>query len=76
ISGPDCCAEGIQFRGINDGPPMRGNLWNQSKEKFAHLWDSINDKRGFGWQSNPFVWCLSFSVIKKNVMEVMDERAN
>lgn len=29
-------------------------------ELFAGLWDSINAKRGFGWDINPWVWCVSF----------------
>jgi hypothetical protein len=32
---------------------------------FRGLWDSINDKRGFGWETNPFCWVISFEVIKK-----------
>jgi hypothetical protein len=27
---------------------------------FAILWNELNEKRGFGWQTNPFVWCLTF----------------
>lgn len=27
---------------------------------FKDLWDSINDKRGFGWESNPWVWVVEF----------------
>lgn len=27
---------------------------------FAVLWDSINAPRGFGWATNPWVWCLTF----------------
>jgi len=27
---------------------------------FMLLWDSLNAKRGYGWTSNPFVWCISF----------------
>lgn len=27
---------------------------------FKHLWDSINDYKGFGWKSNPWVWKISF----------------
>jgi hypothetical protein len=27
---------------------------------FVELWDSINDKRGFGWESNPWVWVIEF----------------
>lgn len=29
-------------------------------EWFADLWDSINAKRGFGWESNPWVWVIEF----------------
>lgn len=27
---------------------------------FQDLWNSINSKRGFGWNTNPWVWALSF----------------
>jgi hypothetical protein len=27
---------------------------------FAIRWDSLNAKRGFGWERNPFVWVISF----------------
>jgi hypothetical protein len=30
---------------------------------FRELWDSINGKT-FSWKSNPWVWCLSFKVVK------------
>jgi len=29
-------------------------------EAFSELWDRINSKRGFGWEKNPWVWCLKF----------------
>jgi hypothetical protein len=28
--------------------------------EFAQLWDSINAKRGFGWDTNPWVWAITF----------------
>ena len=31
---------------------------------FAALWDSINEKRGFGWDKNPWIWAISFRRIK------------
>lgn len=31
--------------------------------QFQVLWDSINEKRGFGWESNPWVWVISFKRI-------------
>lgn len=31
---------------------------------YAGLWDSLNLKRGYGWSLNPFVWVISFQIIK------------
>lgn len=31
---------------------------------FEKLWDTINAKRGFGWDINPWVWAISFKVVK------------
>ena len=28
--------------------------------EFRKLWDSINGKKGFGWDANPFVWVIEF----------------
>jgi hypothetical protein len=37
-----------------------------AKWGFHELWDSINAKRGFGWESNCWVWVISFRrLIKK-----------
>lgn len=27
---------------------------------YQRLWDSINSKRGFGWETNPWVWVIKF----------------
>lgn len=29
-------------------------------QNFHHLWDSINAKRCFGWEANPWVWVIEF----------------
>ena len=49
ITEADCIAEGIVDIGAGD---LRG--------MFAVLWDSINDKRGYSWESNPWVWSIKF----------------
>ena len=42
--------------------------WNQEDgiavHQFARLWDSINAKRGYGWDANPWVWVISFRRIR------------
>jgi hypothetical protein len=29
--------------------------------RFAETWDALNSKRGYSWDSNPWVWVISFS---------------
>ncbi len=31
--------------------------------RFRRLWDSINKKRGFGWDVNPWTWVVNFKVV-------------
>ena len=73
ISEKDCFAEGIEKIESKDG-------WNKAsitdyeltasfnfktgKECFKYLWDSINAKRGYSWESNPWVWKILFKMIK------------
>lgn len=34
------------------------------KTEFKRLWDSINEKRGYGWKVNPWVWTVEFKKIE------------
>ena len=34
--------------------------------EFIKLWDSLNAKRGFGWEQNPWVWIIDFVKEKPN----------
>lgn len=33
---------------------------------WIQLWDSINAKRGYGWESNPWVWVVEFEKMENN----------
>jgi len=69
IKEKDCEAEGIEVaESIGD---YAGALWTARTKKatfsfsdaqsaFQYLWDSINAKRGYGWDSNPWVWIIMF----------------
>lgn len=50
-----------------EGIPEFGN-WikneGEARDEFARLWDSINLKRGYGWDANPWVWAISFKLTK------------
>jgi hypothetical protein len=42
-------------------PFPEGRIYQTPEKAFRELWDSINEKRGFGWEKkNPWVWCLTF----------------
>lgn len=55
ISDEDAIAEGIP------------RAYPIPKVEFQDLWDDINAARGYAWPTNPWVWALSFEVIKQNV---------
>lgn len=50
--------EDIKAEGIEDNLTKIGFYY-----AFGQLWNSINAKRGYGWDTNPFVWVISFKVI-------------
>ena len=51
----------IMLEGYPFGYELK-NLNESPVHTFADVWDSINAKRGFSWESNPWCWCLSFKV--------------
>jgi len=34
--------------------------WNDARMAYASLWNSINEKSGFGWDANHWVWVVEF----------------
>ena len=77
ISEDDAKAEGVKagfltdlyYQGgkslIDERNPMfdKSRAVNGARGAYAALWDSINGKT-HPWASNPFVWCLSFKLVK------------
>jgi len=63
ISEEDAKAEGVEldprlegyYRDYLDQKPR-----STARESFLTLWDSINAKRGYGWDANPWVWGVEF----------------
>jgi hypothetical protein len=39
---------------------------NRYRHAFDYLWDSLNSKRGFGWDVNPYVWVIEFKRVEEN----------
>lgn len=57
-----------------DEPDAWFQMWTDDMENYVDLeeihrasyrtlWDSLNAKRGYGWATNPYVWCLTFRVL-------------
>ena len=60
----DITEEDAKAEGVDGGGPV-GHIptcleMGRHRYQFCHLWDSINSKRGFGWDSNPWVWAITF----------------
>jgi hypothetical protein len=62
ISEKDAIAEGVR------APDARRWTCNAKltpqADAFAVLWDSINAKRDYSWESNPWVWVISFNRVQ------------
>jgi len=56
---------------VDEGVTVGGE--QMPTDHFRDLWDSLNAKRGFGWDANPWVAAYTFEVIRKNVDEVPPE---
>lgn len=56
ISEADAMAEGVE-----------ASMVRPATDDFRTLWDSLNDKRGFGWMANPWIVAVTFVVHKVNV---------
>ncbi len=70
ISEEDAKAEGVEPQEIKHLREIAETIPDSSycphKLTFSELWDSINEKRGYGWDVNPWCWCISFKKVKNN----------
>ncbi len=63
ISSHDALEEGIElYGGCTSNEDMQG--WDPC-EHFASGWDGLNAKRGFGWDTNPWVWVVEFRRLER-----------
>ncbi len=55
--------EGIPSQGV-EFDPKHGSRFVDVVPEYKRLWDSLNAKRGYPWEKNPWVWVVSFKVVK------------
>jgi hypothetical protein len=80
ISPEDALAEGVTK--IRDGCyvikgfdyDLAGLCHTSPVTPFAKLWDSINEKRGLGWEDNPWVCAITFQPHQMNADEFLARR--
>lgn len=71
ITEEEALAEGVRLPVTKDGhwamritgkyPPCNYRTFgNPALAEYASLWDTLNEKRGFGWDKNPWVWVEKF----------------
>jgi hypothetical protein len=77
ITEEDAIAEGISWL---DEACYSNNGWTPTlydpdsggspvfRDGFTALWDSINAKRGYSWDTNPWVWVYEFEDISREVV--------
>lgn len=64
ISEDDAKAEGVSLNyGASDERVCR---FQKYRDAFRALWDSLNKKRGYGWDTNPWVWVIEFEKLAAN----------
>ena len=63
------CKDGLAF-GCYNGDNCVYNKCKRPIEYFHELWDSINFKRGYGWDTNPWVWVISFERCEKQEVQL------
>ena len=70
ITAEDIMAEGAVDRPHHDAhlgkmpvSSFDGKAYTDLRSLWAAGWDSINAKRGFGWNTNPWVWAFTFRLM-------------
>lgn len=64
ISNDDAFAEGVLPNWTKSRSGYTTENPAPSGAAFANLWESINAKRGYGWETNPWVWVIKFHVVE------------
>lgn len=71
ITNDDAIAEGlhdVELISVTDPNDTRKLIMEPCSgfalQEFEQLWESINGKRGYGWETNPWVWVIEFELTK------------
>ena len=65
ITNIDAMKEGVSIENWTKRGGYDGADSIHWRESFAELWNSINAKRGYSWDTNPWVWVIEFERCEK-----------
>ena len=72
ITEDDAIAEGIKLNKseFNNSYQCKDylddeNFYFDAKGSYKSLWNKLNAKRGYSWDSNPFVWVIEFRMVEE-----------
>lgn len=63
ISEEDAISEGCKADNLTAA--LNNIEYLSARNRFMLLWDSLNAKRGHGWEKNDWVWVINFAVIEE-----------
>ena len=77
ISEADAIAEGVRPSMVGDGwwTGGDGQAGTSPEAAYALLWNSLNAKRGFGWNTNPWVAAVTFTTHRANIDALPESEA-
>lgn len=61
ITFDDAIAEGVF---VDFDPPDGHGFRSEARRLYVGIWDRINANRGYGWDTNPWVWVIEFRVME------------
>jgi len=64
ITPEDAKAEGVVPMRLYSDVMRAGHQFDEHLCAFHDLWDRLYAKKGCGWYENPFVWAITFRVVK------------
>lgn len=72
INEADAIAEGVESDsdGWRDYQMPATQCCGSARDSFRSLWGSLNEARGYGWEANPWVVAVTFTVHQRNINEM------
>ena len=61
----DITQSDVFHEGFRDDVDLEAGMVYPDGYQFKQHWDSLNAKRGYGWDTNPFCWVIEFKRVEK-----------